>query len=141
MARPISRRLGHGKGRPVRRRPCNEPVAVPVRRCYRWQGSPRRERVMMLCIPDVLTHAELERLRAALAEAEFADGKATTGYRARRVKNNLQLARDNALGNELAPIIEQALWRNETFGRAVWPKQIRGILFSRYEPGMGYGNH
>jgi PKHD-type hydroxylase len=23
----------------------------------------------------------------------------------------------------------------------VWPKQVRGILFSRYEPGMRYGNH
>jgi PKHD-type hydroxylase len=98
-------------------------------------------RAMMLCIPEVLTRAELERLRTALAGAEFADGKATTGYRARRVKNNLQLARDNAVGKEIAPLIEQALWRSETFGWAVWPKQIRGILFSRYEPGMGYGNH
>src|SRR5262249_59040216 len=40
-----------------------------------------------------------------------------------------------------AAIVEQALWRNETFGRAVWPKQIRGILFSRYDPGMRYGDH
>jgi PKHD-type hydroxylase len=96
---------------------------------------------MMLCIPEVLTRAELERLRTALAGAEFADGKATAGYRGRRVKNNLQLSRENAVGKDIAPIIEQALWRNATFGWAVWPKQIRGILFSRYEPGMGYGNH
>lgn len=96
---------------------------------------------MMLCIPEVLARSELERLRSALADADFADGKATTGYRARRVKNNLQLARDNPVGNELATIIEQALWRSDTFGRAVWPKQIRGILLSRYDPGMGYGNH
>ncbi len=96
---------------------------------------------MMLCIPEVLTREELERLRTALAGAEFVDGKATTGYRARRVKNNLQLSRENAVGNELAPLIEQALWRNETFAWAVWPKQVRGILFSRYEPGMQYGNH
>jgi len=96
---------------------------------------------MMLCIPEVLTRAELERLRTTLAGAEFADGKVTAGYRGRRVKNNLQLSRENAAGNDMALIIEQALWRNETFGWAVWPKQIRGILFSRYEPGMSYGNH
>ena len=96
---------------------------------------------MMLCIPEVLTRAELERLRAALAGAEFADGKATAGYRGRRVKNNLQLSRENAVGKEIAPLVERALWRNETFARAVWPKQVRGILFSRYEPGMRYGNH
>jgi PKHD-type hydroxylase len=96
---------------------------------------------MMLCIPEVLTRAELERLRTALAGAEFADGKATTGYRGRRVKNNLQLSRENTVGKELAPLIEQALWRNQTFAWAVWPKQVRGILFSRYEPGMRYGNH
>src|SRR5262249_21565571 len=96
---------------------------------------------MMLCIPEILTRAELERMRTALAVAEFADGKATTGYRGRRVKNNLQLLRQDAIGKELAPLVEQGLWRNETFARTVWPKQIRGILFSRYEPGMHYGNH
>src|SRR5262249_49737084 len=96
---------------------------------------------MMLCIPEILTRAELERMRTALAVAEFADGKATTGYRGRRVKNNLQLLRQDAIGKELAPLVEQGLWRNETFARAVWPKQVRGILFSRYEPGMLYGNH
>ena len=96
---------------------------------------------MMLCIPEVLTRAELERMRTVLAGAEFADGRATAGYRGRRVKNNLQLSRENAAGNDMALIVEQALWRNETFGWAVWPKQIRGILFSRYEPGMSYGNH
>src|SRR4029450_9919665 len=98
-------------------------------------------RAMMLCIPEVLTRAELERLRTALAGAEFADGKATAGYRRRPGKNNLQLSAENAVGKDVAPITEQALWRNATFGWAVWRKQIRGILFSRYEPGMGYGNH
>src|ERR1700741_3168678 len=142
MGAPIARRPGVGKGRPVRpRRTATSPL--PCRSCVATDGTDRRGRgrTMMLCIPEVLTRAELERLRTALAGAEFADGKATTGYRARRVKNNLQLARDNAVGKEIAPLIEQALWRNETFGWAVWPKQIRGILFSRYEPGMGYGNH
>lgn len=96
---------------------------------------------MMLCIPELLTRAELEQMRRALANAAFADGRATTGYRGRRVKNNLQLSRQDAIGKELAPLVEQGLWRNETFAWAVWPKQIRGILFSRYEPGMLYGNH
>jgi PKHD-type hydroxylase len=96
---------------------------------------------MMLCIPNVLTREEVEQMRTALADAEFADGKATAGYRGRRVKHNLQLSRESAVGNDLASLVERALCRNETFAWAVWPKQIRGILFSRYEPGMLYGNH
>src|SRR5262249_15603726 len=121
--------------------PRKGPVAGGAAHCYRWRVRLERWRAMMLCIPEVLTRAELEQMRTALAGAEFADGKATAGYRGRRVKNNLQLSRENAAGNDMALIIEQALWRSETFGWAVWPKQIRGILFSRYEPGMAYGNH
>lgn len=96
---------------------------------------------MMLCIPGLLGQEELQTIRAALAEAPFADGRDTAGYRSKRVKNNLQLPRDTETGKELAPLIERALWRSDSFTYAVWPKQIRGILFSRYEGGMTYGNH
>lgn len=96
---------------------------------------------MMLCIPEVLTREELQQLKSALAKAEFVDGKATTGFRGRRVKNNLQLSQENTIAKEFVPMIEQALRRNQTFSWAVWPKQVRGILFSRYELGMRYGNH
>ena len=96
---------------------------------------------MMLCIPEILTREELQRLRTALAGAEFVDGKVTTGYRGRRVKNNLQLPQENTVAKDLVPMIERALRRNQTFAWAVWPKQVRGILFSRYEPGMQYGDH
>jgi PKHD-type hydroxylase len=96
---------------------------------------------MMLCIPEVLNREELQRLRTALASAEFVDGKTTAGYRAVRVKNNQQLPQDSQLAKDIGVLIERALRRNRTFDWAVWPKLIRGILVSRYEPGMQYGYH
>jgi PKHD-type hydroxylase len=96
---------------------------------------------MMLCIPEVLSREELQRARTALASAEFVDGKTTAGYRAVRVKNNLQLPSNSPHAKEISVLIEQALRRNRTFDWAIWPKLIRGILISRYEPGMQYGYH
>jgi PKHD-type hydroxylase len=96
---------------------------------------------MMLCIPEVLSREELQRLRTALASAEFIDGKATAGYRARRVKNNLQLPEDSQLSKEIGVLIERALRRNRIFEWATWPKLVRGIRVSLYEPGMQYGHH
>jgi PKHD-type hydroxylase len=96
---------------------------------------------MMLCIPDVLTREELDRIRAALVSVEFIDGRATTGVLGRRVKNNRQLPRESEAAKALAPIVETALRRHYLFDWAVWPKRIDGILFSRYDLGMHYGPH
>ena len=74
---------------------------------------------MMLCIPDVLTREELDRIRAALAGAQFIDGRATTGVLGKRVKNNRQLARDSEAAKTLAPVVEAALRRNYLFDCAV----------------------
>jgi len=96
---------------------------------------------MMLCIPEVLTREELDRIRATLAAAEFVDGRATTGVLGVRVKNNRQLARESDVARTLAPIIEAALRRHYLFDWSAWPKRIEGVLFSRYDPGMQYGAH
>ncbi len=50
---------------------------------------------MLTCIPDILDWTEIKKIRAAVAEGEFEDGKKTAGYRAKRVKHNLQMDRNS----------------------------------------------
>jgi PKHD-type hydroxylase len=95
----------------------------------------------MQCIPEILKRDELQKLRIALKTAEFVDGKTTAGYRAKRIKSNLQLPSESPVLKEATSLVERALWRNMPFTWIAWPQRIRGILFSRYEPGMQYGNH
>lgn len=95
----------------------------------------------MQCIPEILKREELQKLRHVLNGAEFVDGKTTAGYRARRIKSNLQLPSESPVLKEATSLVERALWRSMPFTWIAWPQRIRGILFSRYEPGMQYGNH
>jgi PKHD-type hydroxylase len=88
-----------------------------------------------------LTREELTRIRETLAAAEFVDGRVTTGYRGKRVKNNQQVPRETPASKAMAEIVEKAMRRNRTFDWAMWPKRVGNILFSRYEPGMHYGSH
>lgn len=96
---------------------------------------------MLLCIPDVLEWTELKRVRAALDGSVFQDGKRTAGYRAKRVKNNLQLDKESPGAKEAKAIVMAGLKRNRLFQRAALPKTIRPLLISRYEVGMSYGMH
>lgn len=96
---------------------------------------------MIYCLPGVLTRDELQSVRQVVASAAFVDGKSTTGSRARRVKNNRQVPRDAPGANAIAELMERSLRRHRLFNWAVWPKRFGGILISRYDPGMEYGNH
>ncbi len=96
---------------------------------------------MFVCIPDVLSRDELKSLRKAIAAADFEDGRRTAGYRAKKVKNNLQLKRDNDKSAEIKQTVVAALRSNKTFQRIALPRSIRPPLISRYEAGMDYGLH
>lgn len=96
---------------------------------------------MPLVIPNLLLPAELERIRSRLASTSFTDGGHTAGPQARRVKHNEQVPRGDAVEQELAPVVEGALKRSQTFLSAVLPRRLTTPLFSRYAPGMEYGSH
>ncbi len=96
---------------------------------------------MLIWIPDVLDWTELKKIREAVAEGEFADGKKTAGYRAKRVKDNLQLDQSSKGAKEIKDTILNALRRNPIFQKAALPKTIRPPLISRYQEGMAYGPH
>lgn len=97
---------------------------------------------MLAVLNQVLTDEELAKLRGLMAdEALFEDGKATAGFRAGRVKNNLQVKKDAAGLPEARSLVLTALQRHANFQIATFVRSIRPILFSRYKPGMQYGLH
>lgn len=95
---------------------------------------------MLIAIADVLSSSDLDMIRAGLTRARFVDGKATAGWSARLVKDNLQAVPDEGL-EEVGQLVARQLTGNATFALATRPKSIIGPLFSRYEAGHAYGLH
>lgn len=96
---------------------------------------------MMLTIPNVLNQADVEEMLEQLSKAEFIDGKATAGWNAKLVKNNLQLNTSDPQAAELQQKVASALANHPLFQMAVRPKTIHSLRFSRYEKDMSYGSH
>ena len=95
---------------------------------------------MILAIADVLSAADIETVRAGLANAPFVDGKTTAGWSAKLVKSNLQ-AGPGAEVERLRALVEARLVDHPVFALATRPKAVIGPLFSRYQPGHAYGTH
>ncbi|MDH3414107.1 MAG: Fe2+-dependent dioxygenase [Gammaproteobacteria bacterium] len=96
---------------------------------------------MLTCIPGILNSSDLERIDGILKDAEFEDGRATAGFRAKRVKENLQLNSAAPRKKEVNELVENALKRSTLFRRVAIPRIICPPLISRYKPGMAYGAH
>jgi PKHD-type hydroxylase len=96
---------------------------------------------MIMQIEGVVAPEAVAALTVALSEegATFVPGVATAGWHARTVKNNQQ-ASGNAARSATAAV-EKALLANPLFKAAARPKQLVGLLVSRYGPGMEYGLH
>ena len=95
---------------------------------------------MIVCMARVLAPEELVGIAEHLRHGSFVDGKLTAGWHARQVKENRQLA-PGAAADAAGRIVREALLRHEVFRSAALPLKLRPILFSRTEPGMGYGTH
>lgn len=96
---------------------------------------------MLLQIPEILTHGEVDALRAELDRARYEDGAVTAGPVAREVKRNLQVPQASDSGRKCSAVVLEALRRNSTFYSAALPHRLHGPLFNRYDPGMTYGTH
>lgn len=96
---------------------------------------------MLLHIPGVLSSDEVARYRQALAEAPWADGRATVGPQGAQVKRNEQLPADHPLARELGQLIVQRLSSHPQFVSAALPHRILPPLFNRYQGGDSYGLH
>lgn len=100
-----------------------------------------RETQMLTIIPAVLSSSDLDAIRADLAGAVWADGRATAGARAAAVKANEQLPPDCAIGQKWAAHIQQALAHQIRYIAAALPLRTLPPLFSRYADGAHYGTH
>ena len=96
---------------------------------------------MILCIDAVLDRAKQRELLSAICTAEFIDGKETAGFRAKLVKNNLQMKKSAPGADEIKNSIVAALRADAEFQRFAVPKLIQKPLISRYREGMNYGRH
>ena len=97
---------------------------------------------MLLQVHDVLTPDELDRAQRMLAEAPWADGRATAGVQSAQAKNNEQLPQDSPASRSLQQLVLAALNRHQLFFSAALPKRVFPPLFNRYAGATNaFGNH
>ncbi|MCB5195838.1 Fe2+-dependent dioxygenase [Deefgea salmonis] len=96
---------------------------------------------MLLHIPAVLDLATVKACRERLDQADWLDGRITAGSQSAKVKNNQQLANDEANAVAVRAVILAALANNDLFFSAALPKRIFPPLFNRYGQGMDFGMH
>lgn len=87
---------------------------------------------------DMLDPGEVARLLQLSETIEFEDGKTTNP--ANTAKKNLQARRDGG-HQEVAQILQQAIFRNEYFRDYTYARNVAPPLLTRYDPGMEYGEH
>jgi PKHD-type hydroxylase len=90
---------------------------------------------MLICVPDLLSKAEVAEFRAAMDAADWEDGRSTAGAQSAMVKKNEQLPPNGELARRLGQAIVKALVANPLFVSAAIPKQIFPPLFNRYGVG------
>ncbi len=96
---------------------------------------------MLLCIGPVLDKGVVDAATAALTAGRFVDGRATAGWYARTIKENLQADPQDDRLAALRRTLADTILRNELFQMAVRPRRLSPLSLSRYEPGMHYGAH
>jgi PKHD-type hydroxylase len=96
---------------------------------------------MLIQIENLLAPDEVAQFQAALADAPWADGKATAGYQSALAKNNLQLPETSEVARSLGARVERALASSLLFQSAALPARIFPPLFNRYEGAHSFGVH
>ncbi len=96
---------------------------------------------MLIAIPDLLSPAELEQVRAIIAPAEWIDGRITAGPQSALAKNNAQLAEESAAARQAGEIVLDALSRSALFVAAALPRKVYPPLFNCYAEGQAFGMH
>jgi len=96
---------------------------------------------MMHHIEGVLNAEQLSTLTERLAQAEWVDGRVTTGQQGAAVKSNEQVNTHTALYTELQQFVLQAINQHPQFFSTTLPVNISAPLFNRYQGGGTYGFH
>ncbi|MCE0524218.1 MAG: Fe2+-dependent dioxygenase [Methylacidiphilales bacterium] len=96
---------------------------------------------MLITIPDVLNAEQIVQARKLLNEAEWVDGRVTSGHQSARAKDNVQIPEGHPIAREVGTTILQALGKNLLFLSAALPLHVVPPLFSRYSGGQSFGTH
>ena len=96
---------------------------------------------MLIRIPAVLDHSELEIVRRLLNKAPFVDGKLSAGQAARRIKNNQEVDRSAHELEQLNNLIMGKLVQHPIYRSAALPVRVAAPYYARYSAGMHYGDH
>ena len=96
---------------------------------------------MLLQIPEVLNAEQVAHARRLLDAADWVDGRVTAGRQSAQVKDNLQLAEDHPVAQELGDLIITALQNSALFAAAALPLRVFPPLFNLYRGGHSFGNH
>ena len=96
---------------------------------------------MLICVPDILSKAEVADFRAIMDTAEWEDGRSTAGAQSALVKNNEQLPPNSEVARHLGERVLTAISASPLFISAAVPLQIFPPLFNRYGAGNHFGIH
>ena len=96
---------------------------------------------MLLHIPGLFSREEVLRIRQALEETEWADGKITAGYQSAKAKHNLQLPEGHPLAKEIGAAMLERLWKNPQFMSAALPHKVFPPLLNCYTAGGSFDFH
>ena len=86
---------------------------------------------MLLHLRDVLDADGVRRLRELLADAPWADGRATAGVQSALAKQNEQLPHDCEAARAGRQVVLAALNGHDLFFSAALPKRVVPPLFNR----------
>jgi PKHD-type hydroxylase len=96
---------------------------------------------MLICVPDVLSKAEVVEFRSIMDAAAWEDGRSTAGAQSVLVKKNEQLPPNGDIARHLGQRIVKAVTSNPMFISAAIPRHIFPPLFNRYGAGHHFGVH
>ncbi|WP_420970952.1 Fe2+-dependent dioxygenase [Bradyrhizobium sp. B120] len=93
---------------------------------------------MLVCIPDVLSKADVAGVRRIMDASAWEDGRSTAGAASALVKRNEQLPPDSEVARQLGNRILSALSASPRFISAAIPLRIFPPLFNRYAASDGH---
>src|SRR6478672_3513273 len=93
---------------------------------------------MLICIPDVLSKADVADFRRIMDASDWEDGRSTAGAQSALVKRNEQLPPDGEVARQLGNRVLSALTASPRFISAAIPLKIFPPLFNRYAAADGH---
>src|ERR1700710_3257717 len=93
---------------------------------------------MLICVPNVLSKADVADFRRIMEACDWEDGRSTAGAQSALVKKNQQLPPDSEVSRKLGNRVVSASTANPRFISAAIPLQIFPPLFNRYNAAAGH---